>query len=101
VSSFVLLVPAAAILCIVHKGFAAAGSNEQADEKSSYETRLRSAFQRYIKARDTEQDRRLLSSYFGKLEDEVNSSYHVFISCELPVDSRFFSKLNGLRLKAD
>jgi hypothetical protein len=81
-SSFCVLVPGAAMLCVAHKCLPIdSRKSEQSDETGSHDSRLRLAFRRYIQARDTEQDRQLLSSYLTKLEDEVNSNYHVFISC--------------------
>jgi hypothetical protein len=92
---FLLMVPGAAIGCIVHKwATQVIGIEIQGDDdKGTYIARLKAAFQRYLKARDTAADRSLLSAYFLKLEDDVNSSYHVFISYRVAPEAAFAKAL--------
>jgi hypothetical protein len=76
---FLLMVPGAAIACVTHK-WATVMRAKVVDDKGTGTQRLKAAFQRYLKALDTAADRTLLSAYFTKLEDEINGSFHVFIS---------------------
>jgi hypothetical protein len=89
------MVPGVAMGCIAHKVVAQAGGVETDghDDKGTHTARLQTAFQRYLKARDTAADRSLLSAYFLKLENDVNSSYHVFISYRVAPEAEFAKAL--------
>ena len=101
--SFLVLVPGGVFVCISHKCFQYVRGDKH-DDNSTHDTRLRSAFKRYLKACDTEQDRKLLSAEFKKLEEEVNSSFHVFISYRVSSEKDFakslFDALSAITIEA-
>lgn len=90
-----MMVPGATIACIAHKwATQVVGVEVEGDDDKGTETaRLKAAFQRYLKARDTAADRSLLSDYFVKLEDDVNSSFHVFVSYRVAPEAQFAKAL--------
>lgn len=90
-----LLVPGAAIGLIAHKWATQVVSveHEENDDQDADMARLKVAFRRYLKARDTAADRSMLSAYFEKLEDDVNSSFHVFLSYRVAPEKEFAKAL--------
>ena len=92
---FLLMVPGAAIVCIVHKwttqlaGVELDEMYDEADETAS----LKVAFRRYLQARETAADRSLLFTYIKQLEDDVQSSFHVFISYRVAPEKEFAKAL--------
>jgi hypothetical protein len=59
----------------------------------TYTQCLQTAFQRHRLGRDKAEDRKLLSEYLAKIEDEVRSDYHVFISYRVASEAAFAKKL--------
>eukprot|EP01047_Picozoa_sp_COSAG01_P013576 COSAG01_NODE_641_length_14573_cov_17.634637_9_plen_336_part_00 len=89
---FLLMVPGSAILAFAHK-WAQHIHDDQKGDSSSSESHLKVSFQRYLRAQDTEQDRKLLSVYFDQLEDDINGSFHVFISYRVASEKDFAKAL--------
>lgn len=59
----------------------------------TYTQCLQTAFERHRLGRDKAEDRTLLSEYLAKIEDEVRSDYHVFISYRVASEAAFAKKL--------
>lgn len=99
---FVIFVPVCAIGCIVSKWWSVGQHEKQAKSLTTRTQHLQAAFQRHRLGRDKEEDRTLLGDWIRKMEDEVTSHYHVFISyrvrTEAPLAKALFDKLSGMTL---
>ena len=75
-----IFVPLAALACIAHKWYTVVEHSIDATNHNTHTQVLQAAFRRHRLGRDKAEDRLLLAEYLAKLEDEVKSDYHVFIS---------------------
>ena len=99
---FVIFVPICAISCLVSKWWSVGQHEKQSKAFTTRTQYLQAAFQRHRLGRDKEADRELLGDWIGKMEDEVNSHYHVFISYRVQTEKKLakaiFDKLSGMTL---
>ena len=77
---FVLFVPVAMACTIVYKWRQVVLDMDDKEQKR-YIQSIQLAFKRHRTGRDKDEDRQLLSEYLALIEDEVETKYHVFISC--------------------
>eukprot|EP01046_Picozoa_sp_COSAG06_P029965 COSAG06_NODE_2819_length_6234_cov_2.814996_1_plen_1898_part_00 len=90
---FVIFVPLAFIICIAHKWHTVVAHGVDATSHNTHTQYLQAAFQRHRLGRDKAEDRLLLAEYLAKLEDEVKSDYHVFISYRVATEAAFAKQL--------
>jgi hypothetical protein len=90
---FVIFVPLSAFVCIAHKWHTVVSHKIDAVDHNTHTQCLQAAFQRHKLGRDKAEDRLLLAEYLAKLEDEVKSDYHVFISYRVATEATFAKKL--------
>ena len=90
---FIIFVPVAAVICIAHKWHTVVSHNIDAVDHNTHTQCLQAAFQRHKLGRDKAEDRLLLAEYLAKLEDEVKSDYHVFISYRVATEAALAKKL--------
>jgi hypothetical protein len=90
---FLLLVPLTAILCIWHKWRTVVRDDIESAKDITHTAKLQKAFSRQRLGRDKDEDRALLAAYFAKMEDEVNSHFHVFISYRVASEAQFAKAL--------
>lgn len=96
-----MLVPVAAIVCIVFK-WKAVAEDQSAGKKINKTERIKLAFDRQRMGRDKSDDREQLESYFRSLEDDINSDYHIFLSYRVASEAKFaktlFDQLSAMTL---
>ena len=90
---FVIFVPVFFLACVVHKWHTVLSDDVEATALTTYTAQLQAAFHRHRLGRDKAADRKLLGEYIAKVEDEVNSDYHVFISYRVRTEATFAKAL--------
>ena len=92
--SGVLMVPVAAVVCVALKCTRTEDlgglEKESGDARSA---RLQLAFQRYLKARETPEDRSLLQALYASELDALQDCWHVFISYRVRSEHEFAKAL--------
>jgi hypothetical protein len=77
---FIMFVPVALIACIACKWYHVVQYDIAARKKLPYIDRIKLAFARHQQGSDKEEDRKLLCEYIERIEGEVDTDFHVFIS---------------------
>ena len=77
---FVIFVPVAMVACVAHKWHTVVQHSIDGSTHSTHTQILQAAFHRHRLGRDKAEDRLVLAEYLERLQDEVKSDYHVFIS---------------------
>eukprot|EP01047_Picozoa_sp_COSAG01_P031101 COSAG01_NODE_2193_length_8183_cov_3.620609_4_plen_433_part_00 len=88
---FIIFVPGAALVTVGYKWSAVVSDEIQNDVTPT--ARLKSSFDRHRLGCDKDDDRQLLGDHFARLEDEVNSDWHVFISYRVASEAAFARQL--------
>jgi hypothetical protein len=78
---FIVFVPVALMVCIACKWYRVVQDDIAARSEQPYIDRVKLAFARHQQGSDTEEDRKLLGEYIERIEGEVDTDFHVFISC--------------------
>jgi hypothetical protein len=90
---FILFVPVFFLACVVHKWQTVVQDDIATSGLTTDTARLQAAFGRHRLGRDKAEDRELLAKYISRLEDEVNSDFHVFISYHVRTEAAFAKAL--------
>ena len=90
---FVMFVPVAAVLCVAHKWRTVVRHSVDDRQQVSHTDRLRQAFNRHRLGQDKDEDRTLLAEYLEKLEDEISTDFHVFISYRVATEAALAKQL--------